>query len=92
MRQFQTKQLKDPNFAIHIATCDGDIVKLNKLLGANEHDLEQQIYGHGTPLNVAIANNHLEIVRILLSASADSDSSVPDDYGEPIDTALTLAT
>jgi hypothetical protein len=52
----------------------------------------QYLPWYGTPLHIAISNNHVEAVKILLSAGANMDTLAPDESGAPLDTALTLAT
>jgi len=89
--QFQAGTLIDPAFAIHVASRDGDTEILKALITNNNDNLEEQIPWYGTPLHIAIRNNHVEAVKILLSAGANMESLAPDESGAPLDTALTLA-
>ncbi|PGH02887.1 hypothetical protein AJ80_08785 [Polytolypa hystricis UAMH7299] len=44
-----------------------------------------------TPLHSAIIHGHQNAVNLLLAAGADTEALAPDDYGDPLDTPLTLA-
>jgi ankyrin repeat protein len=77
-----------PNANVERATI---IHELKALIKNNNDNLEEQIPWYGTPLHIAISNNHVEAVKILLSAGANMESLAPDESGAPLDTALTLA-
>lgn len=72
--QFQAGTLIDPAYAIHAAARDGVNEKMKEFMTNSNDNLEEQIVYHGTPLHIAITNNHVETVEILLTAGADMEA------------------
>ena len=52
---------------LHDASAKGDVAEVKRLLSAGTNVNARDEYG-GTPLNKAIHNGHLEVVKILIAA------------------------
>jgi ankyrin repeat protein len=73
------------------AALDGDIDKLTNLIATEHDNLNERDYTFGTPLHAAIFKNHLDAVKLLLSAGADVTLLAPWEEFAECDTPLMLA-
>lgn len=72
--------------SLYTASSNGDVNRVRSLLlqdNVDVDELEPGISPYKTPLIVASANNHLEIVNLLLHASANVDAE-PDSRGSAL--------
>ena len=78
---------------LHIAVSNKYIIGLKVLLDQSQNSINSRDSWNYTPLQIAVQQNDLPAVQLLLSYGADSDLPVPDDYSELIDgkSSLSLA-
>jgi ankyrin repeat protein len=70
---------------LHVA-CTRDAVRDVEMLLGGGANVNAQSFG-GTPLDTAVANRNLVIIRLLLAAGADPDIPAPLDGKSPLDRA-----
>ena len=76
---------KAPDISIHVAAREGNIEAVKQHLAAGT-DVNAEIEGAGTPLNLAAVKGHKEIAELLISKGADVNAK--DDGGKtPLDWA-----
>jgi ankyrin repeat protein len=76
---------------LHIAVSNKDIIGLKALLDQSQDSINSRDPWNHTPLQIAVQQNDLPAVQLLLSYGADSDLPVPDDYSELIDGTNSLS-
>lgn len=70
--------IKEPQEHLCVAVACNDVVRICQLLSLSGVDVNQRDYLGRTPLQVAVLNGHLEIVRILLGHGAKCTARMND--------------
>lgn len=76
--------------SLHEASCNGDLAAIRALLDQGVN-IEEDNFGNGTALIIAVTAGQDEAVKLLLEYGASPEAMAVDEYGQERDIALLLA-
>jgi ankyrin repeat protein len=76
---------------LHIAVSNKDIIGLKALLEQPQNRINSRDPWNNTPLQIAVQQNDLPTVQLLLSYGADPELPVPNDYSDLVDGSSSLS-